>query len=402
MRNLFSWRLHPPEDYFKDLWENATFVFDTNFLLDLYRVSHDTARDYLRILKHLEERIWLPYQVAYEFLERREEVIDKEKISFQKALEALDKWKEEQLKFNSLRNQMSQAGRIIGSEVESLFDQQDDYKAAIEKVEQCFNNRIKELSQAHFQTDSDQDFILEDLLNLFNNKTGRSFDEVTLKHLYKEGDERFNQKKPPGFMDVKKEDNSKYGDWILWRQTIDFAKEKSCSVVIVTSEKKEDWWIKKQGKMVSPHYQLRKEFQETVNQKFWIYHTQNFLKLAEENLGIRIRSQSIEETNLVSESKTNEELYESQQQAQPSRSSEESIRDLQNQEYLNRLDSPNLIQALHELYELQQQMQNSPINEELDRARSLLNSYRRANTSELPSTGRIAGRSAHNRTANEE
>lgn len=53
MRNLFSWRLRPSEADFSKLWENATFVFDTNFLLDLYRVSRLTVEDFLKILEHL-------------------------------------------------------------------------------------------------------------------------------------------------------------------------------------------------------------------------------------------------------------------------------------------------------------------------------------------------------------
>ena len=74
MRNLFFWRLPPSEADFSRLWEDATFVFDTNFLLDLYRVSHSTAANFLKILQQIKNRIWLPYQVADEFLRRREDI----------------------------------------------------------------------------------------------------------------------------------------------------------------------------------------------------------------------------------------------------------------------------------------------------------------------------------------
>ncbi len=81
MKEMFSWRLRPSESDFIELWERSTFVFDTNFLLDLYRVSSTTSEDFLRVLESLQNRIWLPYQVANEFLERREEVIDSEAAS---------------------------------------------------------------------------------------------------------------------------------------------------------------------------------------------------------------------------------------------------------------------------------------------------------------------------------
>ena len=51
MRDLFSWKLLPSVTDFESLWNDATFVFDTNVLLDLYRVSRPTAKDYLDTLE---------------------------------------------------------------------------------------------------------------------------------------------------------------------------------------------------------------------------------------------------------------------------------------------------------------------------------------------------------------
>ena len=308
MKNLFSWRLHPSESDFINLWKSAIFVFDTNFLLDLYRVSNSTAKDFFSILEHLEARIWLPYQVASEFLNRREEIINSELASFQKALIALEKWKDEQLNFYRLRGLISEAGRIVNSEVEFLFDQQEVYKAAIEKVEQCFKDKIEELAETHSLLNLEEDYILEKLLTLFDGKVGEPNNTDNLQKLYREGEERYKQEKPPGFMDAKeKEDEQKYGDFILWRQILDFAKARSCSIVLVTGEKKEDWWTKKGHAIVSPHFGLRREFQEQVNQLFWMYQTQRFIGIAKEKLEIEISPRSIEEANVVAEANVAEE-----------------------------------------------------------------------------------------------
>ena len=305
---MFSWKLKPSEQDFTDLWKSAIFVFDTNFLLDLYRVSYSTAKDFLNILEHLEGRIWLPYQVASEFLNRREEIIDSEAKSFQKALEALEKWKNEQLSFGYLKGLISQAGRIVSSEVAFLFEQQDDYKKVVEKVEKSFKDKIGELAETHPQLNFENDYILEKLLTLFDGKIGEPFNSETLQKLYKEGEERYKQEKPPGFKDAtEKEDERKYGDFILWKQILDFAKSKSCSIVLITGEKKEDWWIKKGGEIVSPHFELRREFKEQVNQLFWMYKTQRFLEIAREKLEIEISPRSIEEANVVAEAEAAEE-----------------------------------------------------------------------------------------------
>jgi PIN like domain len=222
MKDLFSWRLQPSDDYFTHLWENATFVFDTSFLLDLYRVSNSTAKDFLNILDHLEAKIWLPNQVVSEFMNRREEVIDSEVKSFQKALEELEKWKEEQLNFNHLKGAINQAGRIVGTEVAFLFEKQVNYKEAVEEVEKCFKNKITDLSKNHSSLRSEEDYILNKLLVLFDGKVGEPDSIEILQKIYKEGEERYKQKKPPGFKDKDKPNDNgterKYGDLILWKQ----------------------------------------------------------------------------------------------------------------------------------------------------------------------------------------
>ncbi len=54
---------------FEKLWSEATFVFDTNVLLNLYRYSSKTSEELFNILEDLKEegKIWIPYQFAYEY-----------------------------------------------------------------------------------------------------------------------------------------------------------------------------------------------------------------------------------------------------------------------------------------------------------------------------------------------
>ncbi|MFN7522490.1 MAG: PIN-like domain-containing protein [Aphanizomenon sp.] len=310
MKNLFSWRLLPSEADFSNLWENATFVFDTNFLLDLYRVSRPTVEDFLKILEHLhrQNRIWLPYQVADEFLRRREKEIDSEAASFNKALSELDRWKSEQQEFKSLRANLAQAGRIVAAEVENLFDKQKNYFDAVDEVEKVFQEKIKELANSHFPFDADNDIILERLLLIFDSKVGNPYDKQSLQSLYKEAEDRYKKLQPPGFMDAKeKEDERKYGDFILWKQILTFAERESLPIVFITGEKKEDWWIKKNGEIVAPHIELRREFQEYVKQPFWMYRTQRFIEMAKDKLMVEIDPRSIEETNTIADADLSDE-----------------------------------------------------------------------------------------------
>ncbi|MCA6596598.1 MAG: DUF4935 domain-containing protein, partial [Pseudanabaena sp. M046S1SP1A06QC] len=303
MRNLFSWRIKPSEAEFSDLWENATFVFDTNFLLRLYRVSRFTAEDYLNnILEHIQNRVWLPHQVASEFFDNREDIIQKEAESFQKALSELGKWKVEQQSFSRLRGCLSQAGRIVSSEVECLFNDQKIYFDSIEQVEKSFREKIEQLAKDHASLNSYEDSILEKLLLLFDTKVGEPFPEEDLPNLYKEADERYQKLQAPGFMDAKgKKDERKYGDFILWKQILNFAKKEARPIIFVTGEKKDDWWIKRNGNPVSPREDLRREFLEITQQAFWMYQTQDFLELVEQRLKIKINQRSIDETIAIAD-----------------------------------------------------------------------------------------------------
>jgi len=103
----------------------------------------------------------------------------------------------------------------------------------------------------------------------------------------------------------------KYGDFIIWKQVLDFAKAKSCPIILVTRDSKDDWWTKKEGKIVSPHLELRREFHEQVQQSFWMYQTQRFYEIANDKLGVELNPRSIEEANAVAEENIAEEtVYE--------------------------------------------------------------------------------------------
>ena len=58
-----------------ELLNNATIVFDTNVLLNLYRYSNKTRMQLFDSFNTFNDRLWLPYNVALEFCERRYETI---------------------------------------------------------------------------------------------------------------------------------------------------------------------------------------------------------------------------------------------------------------------------------------------------------------------------------------
>lgn len=44
------------DEEYKKLWENCTFVFDTNILLNMYRYSRETVDAYFKVLDKLKKK----------------------------------------------------------------------------------------------------------------------------------------------------------------------------------------------------------------------------------------------------------------------------------------------------------------------------------------------------------
>jgi PIN like domain len=75
MRNQFPGYYKPSEEEFKKLWGECIFSFDTNVLLNIYRYSPKSRERLFEVWRKLNKDIWLPHQVALEYLQERLNVI---------------------------------------------------------------------------------------------------------------------------------------------------------------------------------------------------------------------------------------------------------------------------------------------------------------------------------------
>ena len=135
-----------------------------------------------------------------------------------------------------------------------------------------------------------------DKINLvFEGKIGKSFNDEELKKIYTEGAKRYNDKIPPGFCDIKKPENEKYGDLILWKQIILKAKDDKIDIIFILDDRKDDWWLEYLGKTISPRPELLKEFWSETNRKCHFYKPFQFLEYSNEYIGNTIIDEIIEE-----------------------------------------------------------------------------------------------------------
>jgi hypothetical protein len=137
--------------------------------------------------------------------------------------------------------------------------------------------------------------------NLFDGCVGNDFTEDELEALYKEGERRYANQVPPGYCDEKnKKDKAKrslYGDLVVWKQVIAYAKEKEQCVIFITDDHKSDWWDKVEGKH-SPRKELIREFMDCTGHDILIYDSGRFLEYAKRNKA-KVSAKTIREVEKV-------------------------------------------------------------------------------------------------------
>lgn len=95
---------------FKKIWSEGIFVFDSNVLLDLYRLPESATKDLIGVLsnKRFNKKIWIGFQVLLEFLSNRHEAISDQKNKFTTVKKLLSESIEQfDLIFENLTNEMS-------------------------------------------------------------------------------------------------------------------------------------------------------------------------------------------------------------------------------------------------------------------------------------------------------
>lgn len=152
------------------------------------------------------------------------------------------------------------------------------------------------------------DPIYNSISNLFENRITNQFSPEELIQIFKEGEERFKNKIPPGFEDEKTKDgNRKYGDLILWKQIIIKAKELKKDVILITDERKIDWWWKiKDGRNMGPRQELVEEIKREANADFHMYSSERFLKYGQSLLKEKINQQAFEEIQAMKKAEMDE------------------------------------------------------------------------------------------------
>ena len=159
---------------------------------------------------------------------------------------------------------------------------------------------LKKLKQKHPNLIED-DNLRDSLDTLLKDKIGLPYSQKELEDIYNLGKKRFEQDIPPGYMDKDKQGIRKYGDLILWFQVIDKAKETDKSIILVTDDRKEDWWTRHRGKTIGPKAELIDEMISKANVSFYLYQTDPFMENAKKFLNKQVKKKAIDEVREIRE-----------------------------------------------------------------------------------------------------
>ena len=313
MESLFKGYYQPTPEQFKELWEEGTFVFDTNVLLGLYRYKKESRDEVLNVIKKIEDRIWIPYQVGLEFHRNRLTVLGEQNSSLSTIK-------------NSIRDSISSIEKKCKDL--DLDKRHSEIKTAtfierFRELSESVINELDEIKAKKLTNDIDEDVVLTELTKLFSINKGSlgspPKDQKVLENIYKDGEFRAKNKIPPSFEDIldaqkKKSDEEYYafeglnykkgyGDLIVWKQIIEFAHEnQKKNIIFVTDDTKEDWMriIHSHGKKtISARPELVSEiFKEAGVENFYIYDTKSFLENSRAYLEASIQDDTLNDIKL--------------------------------------------------------------------------------------------------------
>lgn len=264
---------------------DVIFVTDSNVLLSLYLFEDESFKSLSETMIRNKEKFWIPFYVALEFQRNRinqikadnqvrcaiEEHFDKNHRNMEALISLIEKKKSKKYK------------DVIDGIKEILTDSKE------RKDE--FLRRPSSLLLSPTKNDYFNDKVRMVIDDVFDGRVGEPYKQERLNEIYTTGADRYSKQIPPGFKDENKEDKTfhyngidyknKYGDLIIWFQTLDFVSklDDGVTVVFVTNDLKDDWWLKLNDVKI-PHYYLKGEvFSINENINFELITADEFFRL---------------------------------------------------------------------------------------------------------------------------
>ncbi len=227
-------------DVAKLIENNYVIVLDTNVYLGLYRFSPDFANFALDCLQKIQEHIMLPYTVKVEYYKHNHAIFKRRQDKIENSIEGTMKL---------IETQRIKLKNSCATLITRQFPGADEFQDEIDKKYDELKTMLTDYFEQRSVLTLIQDSWTSDVVKAFvqklidDNQIMQDFTRDEIYGICEEGEKRYKKEVPPGYKDGKTKDGiRKYSDLILWKEIIQFAKEKQKNIIFVTDDVKPDWW----------------------------------------------------------------------------------------------------------------------------------------------------------------
>jgi|GEM_PF-3519286 len=251
----------------------------------------------------------MPYQVNYEFQKNREKVV----------LKPIESYKELNIESTKVKAHFSDLQKVveqIKSKTkkddkhpyidQSLFDSFDavnqSYKDGLDELCEKINEAVRVNSEEIRKT-LNSDRLFQAIDTFF--EVGNEFTWEQLRVIIEEGTKRYELEIPPGYEDLngsnKKIGISAFGDLIIWKEILEYAKKSKKPIIFVSNDLKADWCYraKSSSRIEAPREELIKEMLDYAGVEFWMYSNAQLLYFAKMYLESQIEQEQITEVSEI-------------------------------------------------------------------------------------------------------
>lgn len=271
MKELFGWAITLDDEEMSRILREAIISFDANILLDLHRLDDAGVTELKKAITLCGGRAWLTNQAAQEYIAHYREVDNFAQSFFEschKEFCQIASHGEDAL--NKFKNSHPTNNKDIRERLDHLQGQLKNFMEET-KAECCQQGlALNEVSK--------KNDIFRWVMETFDGKTGPDFAPDDLAAKKEEGKKRYEAKIPPGWKDQEKDEDRRYGDYIVWLQLQDKAKQEKKDMVFVTRDEKEDWVDVLHGKKMPSHALMKEFYFNTDKQRILIFRPDYFLE----------------------------------------------------------------------------------------------------------------------------
>ncbi|MFP4345717.1 MAG: PIN-like domain-containing protein [Anaerolineales bacterium] len=291
MRETFSSYYRPTDQELQDLWRDCRIVLDGTVLVNLHRYPDAAREGMLKLLGELARRLWVPHQAALEYHQARRDLILQRAQSFRRVRDEVDEV------YEGFRTALESLAIERGRSVQGL---ERRFKNLMKTLEEFEQEALETLPGEALQQE------LEALLTARIGAPPRS--RRALERLCEECQERYAQRRPPGYLEGREgaylcrglSIERRYAPMVLWKQILDQVQNDEAfkSLILVTDRQGADWWVCDAGgrPTATPRPELIEEVMSTDGARcFYMYDSGGFMAAAGKYLQLQIKPQVLAE-----------------------------------------------------------------------------------------------------------